>query len=361
MGGMSYTRAGVDTSLAADETSALARILKETMAFRDGAGSSALDHGYYASAIRINDELALAICTDGVGSKLLVAELMGRYDTIGIDCVAMNVNDLICIGAEPLCMVDYIGVERLQPGMLAAVAEGLREGARQARITIPGGETAQLPEIIRGKEPGHGLDLVGTAVGLVPLARLNCGKDVLPGDVVVGLESSGIHSNGLTLARRALFDQAGFDAATERPELGRTVGEELLEPTRIYVREAMELFTSGVAVKAMCHITGDGLLNLTRVAAPVGWVLDDLPPPPPIFDLIAEAGQVETAEMYRVFNMGLGLCVVVAPADADRVGEIAGRHGAKAHVLGRAVEGPAGTVRLPQKGLMGSGTTFAPS
>jgi phosphoribosylformylglycinamidine cyclo-ligase len=271
----------------------------------------------------------------------------------------MNVNDLICIGAEPLTMVDYVGVERLQPGVLAQVAEGLREGARQARITIPGGETAQLPEIIRGKEPGHGLDLVGTAVGLVPLARLNCGKDVLPGDVVVGLKSSGIHSNGLTLARRALFDQGGFEAATHRPELGRTVGEELLEPTRIYVREAMEIFQSGLAVKAMCHITGDGLLNLTRVAAPVGWVLDDLPPPHPVFDLIAEAGQVETAEMYRVFNMGVGLCVVVAPADADRVGEIAGRYGAEAHVLGRAVAGPAGTVRLPQKGLVGSGTAFA--
>jgi phosphoribosylformylglycinamidine cyclo-ligase len=359
MGGLTYSRAGVDTSLAANETRALARILQETMAFRDGAGSSALEHGYYASAIRINDELALGICTDGVGSKLLVAELVGRYDTVGIDCVAMNVNDLICIGAEPLCMVDYVGVERLQPGVLAQVAEGLREGARQARITIPGGETAQLPEIIRGKEPGHGLDLVGTAVGLVPLARLNCGQDVLPGDVVVGLRSSGVHSNGLTLARRALFDQAGFDAATERPELGRTVGEELLEPTRIYVREAMELFAAGIAIKAMCHITGDGLLNLTRVAAPVGWVLDDLPPPHPIFDLIAEAGRVETAEMYRVFNMGIGLCVVVAPDQADRVGEIAGRFGAEAHVMGRAVEGPAGTVRLPQQGIVGSGTAFA--
>jgi phosphoribosylformylglycinamidine cyclo-ligase len=359
MGGLTYSRAGVDTSLAANETQSLARILQETMAFRDGAGSSALEHGYYASAIRINDELALGICTDGVGSKLLVAELVGRYDTVGIDCVAMNVNDLICIGAEPLCMVDYVGVERLQPGVLAQVAEGLREGARQARITIPGGETAQLPEIIRGHQPGHGLDLVGTAVGLVPLARLNCGRDVLPGDVVVGLRSSGVHSNGLTLARRALFDQAGFDAATERPELGRTVGEELLEPTRIYVREAMELFAADIAIKAMCHITGDGLLNLTRVAAPVGWVLDDLPPPHPIFDLIAEAGQVETAEMYRVFNMGIGLCVVVAPDDADRVGEIAGRCGAEAHVMGRAVEGPAGTVRLPQKGIVGSGTAFA--
>ena len=205
----------------------------------------------------------------------------------------------------------------------------------------------------------RGIRLDVRAVGLVPLARLNCGKDVSPGDVVVGLKSSGIHSNGLTLARRALFDQAGFEATTQRPELGRTVGEELLEPTRIYVREAMEIFQAGIDVKAMCHISGDGLLNLTRGAAPVGWILDDLPAPHPIFDLIAEAGQVETAEMYQVFNMGLGLCVVVAPDDADRVKEIAGRHGAEAHVVGRAVDAPPGTVSLPQKGLFGSGTTFA--
>ncbi|MHC4579700.1 MAG: phosphoribosylformylglycinamidine cyclo-ligase [Planctomycetota bacterium] len=359
MGGLTYSGAGVDSTQAARETGALARILAETAAFRTGAGTPLLAHGYYACALRLTNELALGVCTDGVGSKILVAERVGRFDTVGIDCVAMNVNDLICIGAEPLCLVDYIAVERLQPGTLEEVGKGLREGARQARITIPGGETAQLPEIIRGAAPGRGLDLVGTAVGVVPLARLSSGAGVEAGDVVLGLASSGIHSNGLTLARRALFDAAGFDVGTHRPELGRTVGEELLEPTRIYVREALDLWAEGLEVKAICHITGDGLLNLNRVAAPVGFVLDQLPPPPPIFDLIREAGRVEDAEMYGVFNMGIGLCVVVAAADVDRSCEILRRHGAEAHVLGRAVAGPEKTIRLPQPGLVGSGTAFA--
>jgi len=358
MSGMTYTGAGVDTTQVASETEALARILAPTMGFRTGVGRSVLEHGYYASALRINDELALACCTDGVGSKILVAERMKRFDTIGIDCVAMNVNDMICIGAEPIALLDYVAVERLQPGVLGEVAKGLAEGARQARISIPGGETAQLPEIIRGAAPGGGLDLVGTAIGVVPMSRLNDGGRVAPGDVVVGLASSGVHSNGYTLARRSLFEGGKHDLESHLPELGRTVGEELLTPTRIYVAEAMELFEQ-LDVKAMCHITGDGLLNLTRVAARVGWVLDRLPEPLPIFELIRKAGKVDPAEMYRVFNMGIGLCVVVAEADADRACDIARKHGSTAQVIGRAVDDPQRTVRLPQPGLVGTGTTFA--
>jgi phosphoribosylformylglycinamidine cyclo-ligase len=360
MGGMTYTRAGVDTTQVARETDALARILAPTMGFRTGVGRSVLPHGYYASALRINDELALACCTDGVGSKVLVAEQMGKFDTIGIDCVAMNVNDMICIGAEPLALLDYVAVERLHPGVLAEVAKGLAEGARQARISIPGGETAQLPEIIRGALPGRGLDLVGTAIGILPMSRLNDGGRVAPGDVVIGLRSSGVHSNGYTLARRALLESGRYDLDTHVAELGRSVGEELLAPTRIYVVEAMELFAS-VDVKAICHITGDGLLNLNRVAAPVGFVLDRLPPAPPIFDLIRKAGQVELAEMYRVFNMGIGLCVTVAAKDVDRACEIARKHGSDPHVIGRAADDPERLVRLPQHKLAGRETTFLPA
>jgi phosphoribosylformylglycinamidine cyclo-ligase len=359
MGGLSYSKSGVDTTKAAQETDALARVLAATAGFRTDSGRSVLEHGYYASALRINDALALGICTDGVGSKILVAEMMGKLDTVGIDCVAMNVNDLICIGAEPICMVDYVGVERLEAGVLEEVARGLFEGARQANISIPGGETAQLPEIIRGSVPGKGLDLVGTAVGLVPMDRLNWGRDVEPGDIVIALRSSGIHSNGLTLARRAFFEAGKMKVDTHSAELGRTVGEELLEPTRIYVREALGFFEEGVTVKALCHITGDGLLNLNRVAAQVGFVLDGLPQPPPVFDLIARLGKVETAEMFQVFNMGVGLCVVVPPDDVDRACEIARRHGSEPHVAGRAVEGPDKVVQLPQFGLAGTGTTFA--
>ncbi|HEX5136878.1 MAG TPA: phosphoribosylformylglycinamidine cyclo-ligase [Planctomycetota bacterium] len=358
MGGLSYTRAGVDTTQVEHETDLLARILAPTMKLRTGVGRSVLPHGYYASALRISDDLALACCTDGVGSKVLVAEQMGKFDTIGIDCVAMNVNDMICIGAEPIAMLDYIAVERLHPGLLSEVAKGLAEGAMQACISIPGGETAQLPEIIRGVLPGRGLDLVGTAIGVVPMKRLNDGGRVAPGDVVIGLASSGVHSNGYTLARRALFEAGDYDVDTNVRELGTTVGEALLAPTRIYVAEAMELFEK-VDVKALCHITGDGFLNLCRVAAPVGFVLDHLPPAPPIFDLIQAAGSVETAEMYRVFNMGTGLCVIVSEGDVDKACEIAKRHGSVPSVIGRAVADPTRTVKLEDLGLSGNTTTFA--
>ena len=359
MGGLTYSKTGVDTGRAADETAALARILAETASFRRGVGESVLENGYYASALRLTDDLALGLCTDGVGSKILVAELLGRLDTIGIDCVAMNVNDLICIGAEPIAMLDYIGLERLEPGMLAEIAKGLREGARQSAISIPGGETAQLPEIIRGTVPGKGLDLVGTAVGVVPMSRLNDGGRVEPGDVDAALRSSGVHSNGLTLARRALFgrDGGGLDVRAHVAEFGRGAGEELLEPTRIYVREVMEMWGSGPTIKAVCHITGEGLLNLTRVAAPVGWCIDTLPEPHPVFAMIAKLGGVDAAEMFTTFNMGIGLCVVVGESDVDAISAIARAHGSEPHVIGRATD-KAGIVELPQHGLIGEGAAF---
>jgi len=360
MGGLTYSGAGVDTSEAARATAALARVLQRTMAHRPAgtAGASVLEHGYYASALRITDDLALGLCTDGVGSKLLVAEMLGKYDTVGIDCIAMNVNDLVCIGAEPIALVDYVGVEKLSEAVMEQVAEGLAEGARQARISIPGGETAQLPDIIRGQAPGTGLDLVGTAVGLVPMDRLSSGKDVAPGDVVIGVKSSGVHSNGLTLARRALFgkDAGGLAADSHVDELGCTAGEALLEPTRIYVREALALFESGLPWKALCHITGDGLLNLDRVEADVGFVLDALPPAPPVFDVIRRSGKIDTAEMYTVFNMGVGLCVIVAEEDVDETLRLFGD--GDAFVLGRVTADEPGTVVLPGPGLAGKGTAF---
>jgi len=360
MGGHSYASSGVDLDRAAAETGALGRILRATLGFRRDVGASVLDIGYYANAIRITKELAIGVCTDGVGTKVMVAEQMGKFDTLGIDCVAVNVNDLVCIGAEPICMLDYIAVERLEPGALAEIAKGLVEGARQANISIPGGETAQLPEIIRGSVPGRGLDLVGMAVGVVPVAKVNCGRDVKPGDVVLGARSSGLHSNGLTLARRVLLGPGAFDVRTPRKELGTTVGEAMLAPTKIYVREALALWNSGLDVKALLHISGDGLLNMNRVAAEVSWELDAIPEIPPLFRLIEEKGRVDPAEMFRVFNMGVGFCAVVAPKDAAKAIEIFRAHGTEAHAIGRAVAGAEREVRLPQFRLVGRDTLFHP-
>jgi phosphoribosylformylglycinamidine cyclo-ligase len=283
--------------------------------------------GHYASVLRLGDEIGIAIGTDGVGTKMIVAERLGRFDTIGIDCVAMNVNDLICVGAEPVAMVDFILCERADPEVCGEIGIGLRRGAELAGIEIPGGEIAQVGEIVDGWE------LAGTAIGTVALDALVTGESIEPGDAVLGLPSSGLHSNGYTLARRVLAD---LDPA-EDPDgrLGRPLGDELLEPTEIYARAVLALLASQVDVRGLAHITGDGLRNLTRLAAPVGYEIDDALPVPPVFDLIRERGRVSEEEMYDVFNMGCGFCCVVADADAEAAVRLLERHHPGTRRIGR--------------------------
>ena len=352
----SYEQAGVNT---VKEEAALAGLLRwvgKTLAF--GAHRSALDFGYFASVIDLGTGTGLALSADGVGTKLLVAQMLDKYDTIGIDCVAMNVNDVLCIGAEPLCMLDYIAVQEADPAFLEQIGRGLYEGARQANISIPGGEIAQVRELIKGRRPRRGFDLAGACVGLVPMDRIIIGQDIRPGDVVIGLRSSGIHSNGLTLARQVFFAQARYRADRYLPELGRTLGEELLEPTRIYVREVLDLLRAGVAIRAMAHITSDGFLNLARVQAKVGYVLDSLPEPQPVFRLIQKLGKIRDPEMFNVFNMGTGFCLVVPVADADRALAMLKERGVEAYPLGHAVADPDRNVHLVAKKLVGQGSGF---
>lgn len=337
--------------------------VNRTAAFRgEGqAGRRVLEAGFFASVVDIGHNLGLALCTDGVGSKVLVAEMLERYDTIGIDCVAMNVNDAICVGAEPISFLDYIAVERADPRVLEAIARGLYRGAELARVAIVGGEISQTPDIIKGHAPGRGLDLVGMCAGIVPLDRVIVGREVSPGDVVVGVLSSGVHSNGYTLARKALFEQGGLRPDQHVGELGCTVGEELLRPTHIYVRPVVDLlYTQRVPIRALAHITGDGLLNLTRIAAAVGFRIDDPPPPPPIFDLIQKHGGVALREMYRVFNMGVGFCLVVEDRAAvlDAVAQTFRTHGFETRVIGQVVADARKRVVLPRQGLAGEGDEF---
>jgi phosphoribosylformylglycinamidine cyclo-ligase len=315
--------------------------------------------GYYANILPLTAELGLAISTDGVGTKILVAQEMGVYDTVGIDCVAMNANDVVCVGARPISMVDYIAVQRADPGFLGEIAKGLYAGAEAAGINIPAGEIAQVREMIHGSRDDFGFDLVGTCVGTVPLDRILIGRDVRAGDAVVGIASSGIHSNGFTLARKVLTAQAGLRYSDRIAELGATLGETLLTPTSIYVKEAVAMLDAGLAVKAFIHVTGDGFLNLTRVEAPVGFVVDHLLPVPPIFDLIQRHGAIAAAEMFRVYNMGVGFCVVVDPRDADAVVSLATRHGKAAAVVGRAVRDPSRRVWIPSRRLVGRDDAFA--
>lgn len=358
-GPLTYDAAGVDTGAEEGSLEELGKWVTKTFDFNPC--KPVLPLGYFANVLPLTPDLSLAISTDGVGTKILIAQDMGKYDTVGIDCVAMNANDIICVGARPISMVDYIGVQKADPAFLGEIGKGLYEGARQAAINIPGGEIAQVREMIHGSRDGYGFDLVGTCVGTVKPNRVLVGQDVRPGDVVVGIASNGIHSNGLTLTRRILFEQAKLKVTDHLPEVGKAVGEELLAPTYIYVREAMEMLDANLAVKAFIHITSDGLLNLTRVRADVGYVIDRLLDVSPIFTAIQQRGQVEDAEMFRVYNMGTGFCVVVDPQDADRVQAIAKRHGRTTAVIGYAVSDAERRVWIPQRKLLGQDTTFQPT
>jgi len=294
----------------------------------------------------------MALCTDGVGSKTIIADMMGKYDTVGIDCVAMNVNDLICVGAKPLSLVDYIAVEKTDAAMLDAIGAGLCQGAEMAQISITGGEIAQLRDVI------NGFDLVGMALGRVDLDKIIDGKDIAPGDVVIGVKSDGLHSNGYSLARRALFERGGFGIDQKFEELETTLGEELLRPTSIYVREAMEILEKIRGVKGLFNITGDGLLNLARAAAPVGYEIDQPIEPQPIFGLIQQYGGVSDTEMFEVFNMGTGFCYVVDPGDVDATIAILKKHGRDARPIGHTVADPERQVRIPGRSLVGRHKKF---
>src|SRR3954467_6415719 len=265
MADSAYAEAGVDTSRADTAVAGLVSVLR---AIDPGRPSRAvLGSGHYANVLKVAEGLGIALSTDGVGSKIIVAEELGRYDTVGIDCIAMNVNDVICVGAEPIAVLDYIAVEDADPEQLRQIAVGLKEGAEQAGVEIPGGELARLPELIRGHPSPLGFDLVGACFGTVALDAIVTGARVVPGDAVIGIPSSGVHSNGLTRARRGPPD------LDERPrELGgATVGEALLEPTVIYVRAVTDLLASGADVRGLAHITSGGLLNLLRLEANAGY------------------------------------------------------------------------------------------
>jgi phosphoribosylformylglycinamidine cyclo-ligase len=325
-----YAKAGVDQGAADSAVAGLVGALGAIKLERPSAQVPL--PGHYASVVKFDERNGIAFSTDGVGTKLVVAEELGKFDTVGIDCVAMNVNDVICVGAEPLAMVDYIAVDKADPEVCEEIGVGLARGAELAGVEITGGELAQLGELVRG------VDVSGACIGRVPLDEIIDGSAVEPGDVVIGLPSTGIHSNGYTLARSALAG-IGLD---EDPEgrLGRSLGEELLQPTQIYVKPIVALLRSAVDVRGLAHITSGGTENLLRLAADVGYEIDDPLQPQPIFELIQERGGVSDEEMSRVFNMGCGFCVVVAPADEAAALETLHAHYPEARRIGRAAEGP---------------------
>ncbi len=303
---MRYADAGVDIKQEEKAVRALASVIKH---IRRGVGEPVLTN-HYASAVTLLPlcDLLITITTDGVGSKIMVAEKVGRFDTIGIDCVAMNVNDLIAVGSQPIAMVDYIAIEKPNESIMAEIAKGLEKGCEIADITLVGGETATLPDMVKG------FDLAGTAIGFVERDKLITGRNIQPGDVIFGIPSSGVHSNGLTLIRKVL-ERAGIDYREEF-ENGTSYGEEILRPTRIYV-EVLKVLKE-FEVKGMAHITGGGLLNLLRLKK-LRYVIERPLKPQRIFRVIQELGNVEEDEMYRTFNMGMGFSLIMSEEEAKRL------------------------------------------
>jgi phosphoribosylformylglycinamidine cyclo-ligase len=307
---LTYADSGVDIHQENRSIEAMKALLKSR---RKGFGAPMTEIGHYAGLLDMGS-FALAMTTDGVGSKVLIANAISKWDTVGIDCIAMNVNDLYAIGAEPIAFVDYLAVEKVDPERAAQIAIGLAKGAEISNMTIVGGETASLPEIIRG------FDLAGTAIGVVDKDRVVTGEKIREGDVLVGVPSSGLHSNGYTLARRIIAESkyTYFDAM---PGGDRSIGEELLTPTRIYP-EIVDLVAK-CDVHGLAHITGSGLLKLRRISS-LGFEITDPLEPQPVFRFLQELGGVDEEEMYRTFNMGMGFVVVLDESEAREACRIMG-------------------------------------
>ncbi|MBN1861761.1 MAG: phosphoribosylformylglycinamidine cyclo-ligase [Candidatus Thermoplasmatota archaeon] len=305
---MTYKESGVDIE---EKEEAIKQLMSSIRTKRKGRIGRPLG-GHYAGLIEFSD-YALVLCTDGVGTKVRIAEALKKYDTIGIDCIAMNVNDALCVGAEPLAFVDYLAMEDPNPKITREIGKGLEKGAKLSNISIVGGETADLPELI------NGFDLAGTCLAYVKKNRIIMGDMIKPGDSIIGLSSSGIHSNGYTLARRVV-EEAEFSYTDEFPDgwyPGKTIGEIMLTPTNIYVKEILELFKK-VNVHGLAHITGSGLWNIPRLKKNVKYVLDDPLEPQPIFQFLQEYGNIDFYEMYQIFNMGMGFTVIVAAEETEQ-------------------------------------------
>jgi phosphoribosylformylglycinamidine cyclo-ligase len=345
-----YASAGVDEEREQEVFAKAMRPWLSQTAVRSSLVTSitGLASGYFATLMHIPPGPPIALTTDGVGTKILLAREANRWEPVGIDVVANNVNDVICTGAVPLALLDYIATDRIDAAVLEDVARGLYRGADEAGIAIPGGEIAQIGAMLASSAGGGPMmDLVGTAIGAIPDGRDPVdGSRVEPGDVILALPSSGLHSNGFSLARRALGERVG------------ELTDALLAPTRVYVRAAEALWEADVVPRGLAHISGGGLLNVARLAADVSYVLDALPPAPEIFGQIAAAGDVPAATMYATFNMGTGFCVVVAPSEADAALDALRGAGEKPVVAGSVTGRPGKYVTLPAVGLMGRGDAF---
>lgn len=363
-----YAASGVDEPREQQALAGMLRNFARTVGVRTGVGSAIAETDHFGSLIRLAGNLGLAITTDGVGTKLMLAQQLRRYKEIAHDLVANNVNDVLCMGATPVSLVDYIGIDVADERFLEEFSSALADAALAAHVAIVGGEIAQIGGMLN---PNHGsprFELVATAVGICKLSdeetegnwpKALDRNNVKPGDVLIGLRSSGLHSNGYSLARRVLLTEAGLHLESTPPALGgATLADALLTPTRIYVDALLPLLQAGLAT-GIANISGGGFLTISRLNPRVGFEITEVPEPQPIFDLIRVSGNLGPGEMLSTFNMGLGMVIAVAPNNVDRAKQLLTQNDEKATIIGRVVPPKRlGEVIVRPAGVRGAGHEF---
>ena len=325
---ITYKSTGVDIKKIKKSQSEIGKIIQSTHKLQKKAK---ITHGFghYAGIVEISGGTLLASHTDGVGTKVLIANLMKRYDTIGIDCVAMNVNDIICIGATPISFVDYIAANKNDTAIFRKIVQGLANGAKKARVPIVGGETAIMPDLFSGK--GFSFDLSGMVTGILSKKQMILGKSIKSGDTIIGLKSTGLHSNGYSLARKALLSK--YSVKDKIKGVG-VLGNALLTPTEIYVKPVLEALEK-CKIHGLAHITGGAFTKLLRLKK-IGFNLDSLPKTPPLMQLIEDQG-VKQDEMYKTFNMGIGFCVIAPCSEFSKIKSIFKKNKIKSQEIGSII------------------------
>lgn len=339
---MDYKNAGVDIEAGYKSVELMKEHIAKTMRPEVLTNIGGFSGAFSMEKFKSMEKPVLVSGTDGVGTKLKLAFLLNKHDTIGIDCVAMCVNDIACAGGEPLFFLDYIACGKNYPEKIAAIVSGVAEGCAQSDAALIGGETAEMP----GFYPIDEYDLAGFAVGVVDEKDLITGKEIQPGDVLIGIASSGVHSNGFSLVRK-VFEMSEQSLNTYYDELGKTLGEALLAPTKIYVKALRSVKESGVVIKGCSHITGGGFYENIPRMLPEGVcasVKKDSYTVPPIFSLLQKNGQIEEKMMYNTFNMGIGMMLAVAPEDRDKTLAALQAAGEEAYVVGSIEAGEKGVV-----------------
>ena len=325
---LTYKKAGVDVSKIKQSHNTIGKIIESTHKLQKKVR---IVHGFghYAGIVEIPGKTLLATHTDGVGTKVLIANMMKKFDTVGIDCVAMNVNDIICVGATPISFMDYIAVNKNDKVALKKIVQGLVKGAKKANVPIVGGETAIMPDVISGNH--FSFDLVGMVVGMLTKKQMILGNKIKRGDVIIGVQSSGLHSNGYSLARKALLSK--YSLQDRIKGIGK-LGNALLTPTQVYVKPVLSVLEK-CKVHGMAHITGGSFTKLLRLKK-TGYLLDQMPTPLPIFQIIENEG-VSRQEMYKTFNMGIGFCVIVPKNEEDQINSTFKKFGMKSKRVGKII------------------------